>query len=105
MSTPSKKQKIGSDSISSNYWGSPVGNAGEVAGWGCKELLQSMIRIPSVNPDQVSNPEDDENCGEARMAQYLAAKFREVGASLVEIEEMKQEWVHGSKHSGQSYHH
>ena len=47
------------------------------------ELLQALVRIPSVNPD--GNPGLD-TTGEADCAQYVAAFLREAGAR-VEIEE------------------
>lgn len=49
-----------------------------------------MIAIPSVNPDQDAKPEE---LGEERMAQFLASKFKELGADEVEIEDLRETWV------------
>jgi acetylornithine deacetylase len=62
-----------------------------------KALLKELIAIPSVNPDQVLNPEDDPHAGEERMAEFLAKKFKELGADEVEVEDLRQQWAYNKK--------
>lgn len=52
-------------------------------------LLQELIRIPSVNPEQVDDPEgaDAEICGEKRLATFLAAKCEAAGADEVLVDD------------------
>ena len=59
-------------------------------------LLQELIAIPSVNPDQVRmsgvDPITDPNCGEHPVATALGAKFEALGGEVV-LEDCTPSWI------------
>jgi hypothetical protein len=73
-------------------------SAGDMVG-----LLQQLIAIPSVNPDQVlssgGDPTQGGVCGEYRIAQELARQFRELGAEVV-LEDCSPSWLRRDEVAG-----
>jgi acetylornithine deacetylase/succinyl-diaminopimelate desuccinylase-like protein len=66
----------------------------------CTALMQKLISLPSVNPDQMKMAGMDltENasiCGESRVAEFLREQFIRCGATEAFLEDMGGSWLQG----------